>query len=103
MCIFNIRVTEVVICIILVLLWFPGADPGFQVTGAHLEKSCRAEGRAKIFGVFRVKNHDFTREKNHIFFFNFFGGGAPGVHPPRLGSAPGFNHYLNIRLYTRIS
>jgi hypothetical protein len=26
----------------------------------------RAEGGAKIFGVFRVKNHDFT-PKNHIF------------------------------------
>jgi hypothetical protein len=26
----------------------------------------RAEGGAKIFGVFRVKNHDFTL-KNHIF------------------------------------
>ena len=31
-----------------------GADPGFQARGAHLE----------IFGVFRVKNHDFT-PKNH--------------------------------------
>jgi hypothetical protein len=26
----------------------------------------RAEGGANIFGVFRVKNHDFT-PKNHIF------------------------------------
>jgi hypothetical protein len=26
-----------------------------------------AEGGANIFGVFRVKNHDFT-PKNHIFF-----------------------------------
>jgi hypothetical protein len=32
----------------------------------------RAEGGTKIFGVFRVKNHDFT-PKNHI-FFNFRGG-----------------------------
>jgi hypothetical protein len=31
-----------------------------------------AEGGAKIFGVFRVKNHDFT-PKNHI-FSNFRGG-----------------------------
>jgi hypothetical protein len=45
-----------------------GADPGFQVRGgAHLKKLRRAEGGAKIFGVFRVKNHDFT-PKNHIFF-----------------------------------
>ena len=39
---------------------YPGADPGFQVRGAHLEKLRRAEGGAKFFGVFCVKNHDFT-------------------------------------------
>jgi hypothetical protein len=50
----------------------PGADPGFQVRGAHLKKLRRAEGGAKCFEVFRVKNHDFT-PKNH-FFFNFRGG-----------------------------
>ena len=43
-----------------------GTDPGFQVRGAYLKKLRRAEGGAKIFGVFRVKNHDFT-PKNHIF------------------------------------
>jgi hypothetical protein len=32
----------------------------------HLKKLGRAEGGANIFGVFRVKNHDFT-PKNHIF------------------------------------
>ena len=42
-------------------MYISGADPGFQVS--------RAEGGAKILGVFRVKNHDFT-PKNHI-FFNF--------------------------------
>ena len=42
-----------------------GADPGFQVRGAHLKKLRRAEGGAKSFGVFRVKNHDFT-PKNPI-------------------------------------
>jgi hypothetical protein len=31
-----------------------GADPGFR--GAHLNKLRRAEGGAKIVGVFRVKN-----------------------------------------------
>jgi hypothetical protein len=35
------------------------ADPGFQVRGAHLKKMRRAEGGAKNFGIFRVKNHDF--------------------------------------------
>jgi hypothetical protein len=34
-----------------------------------------AEGGAKIFGVFHVKNHDFT-PKNHI-FSNFRGGAPP--------------------------
>jgi hypothetical protein len=34
--------------------------------GAHLKKLRWAEGGAKFFGVFRVKNHDFT-PKNHIF------------------------------------
>ena len=44
-----------------------GADPGFQVRGgAHLKKLRRAEGGAKMFGLLRVKNHDFT-PKNHIF------------------------------------
>jgi hypothetical protein len=43
-----------------------GTDPGFQVRRAHLKKLRRAEGGANIFGVFRVKNHDFT-PKNHIF------------------------------------
>jgi hypothetical protein len=43
-----------------------GADPGFQVRGGALKKIARAEGGAKIFGVFRVKNHDIT-PKNHIF------------------------------------
>ena len=44
-----------------------GADPGFQVRGAHLKKLRRVEEGTKIFGVFRVKHHDFT-PKNHIFF-----------------------------------
>ena len=42
-----------------------GADPGFQVREGALK--IMAERGAKIFGVFRVKNHDFT-QKNHIFF-----------------------------------
>ena len=44
-----------------------GADPGFQVRGAHLKKLRRAEGGAKIFGVFRVKNHDFTPKKSYFY------------------------------------
>jgi hypothetical protein len=41
-----------------------------------------AEGGAKIFEVFRVKNHDFT-PKNHIFSnFRWGGGCARRVRPP---------------------
>ena len=47
--------------------------------GAHLEKLCQAEGGAKMFGVFRVKNHNFT-PKYHI-FFNFREARA-GCNPP---------------------
>jgi hypothetical protein len=94
-----------------VLTGKPGADPWFQVRGAHLKKVHRAEGGAKIlgyfvwkitilrqkiiffpiaeggtkiFGVFRVKNHNFT-PKNNI-FPNFRGGRVPGAPPS--GSAP---------------
>ena len=56
----------------------------FKLGGAHLKKLRRAEGGAKIVGVFRVKNHDFT-PKNHI--FSNFRGGARRVRPP-TGSAP---------------
>ena len=84
-----------------------GADIGFQVRGGALKKitpsggrrencwgiSCEtsrfyakkiiffpiAEGGANIFGVFRVKNHDFT-PTNHI--FSNFRGGARRVRLP---------------------
>ena len=37
--------------------------------GAHLKKLRRAEGGAKIVGVFRVKNHDFTPKKSYFYQF----------------------------------
>ena len=54
-------------------------NPGFQVRGGYLKKLRRAEGGAKIVGVFRVKNHDFT-PKNLI--FSNFRGGVRRVRPP---------------------
>jgi hypothetical protein len=61
-----------------------GADPGFQVKGGRtLKKLRRAEGGAKIFGVFRLKNHHFT-QKNHI--FSNFRGERVGCAPP--GASP---------------
>jgi hypothetical protein len=49
-----------------IICFYTGADPGFQVRGAHLKKMRRAEGGAKNFEVFRVKKLDFM-PKNHIF------------------------------------
>ena len=70
-----------------VLLRFTVADQGriqdFKLGGTHFKKLRRAEGGGKMFGVFRVKNHDFT-PKNHI--FSNFRGAHP---PPSPGSAPG--------------
>jgi hypothetical protein len=45
---------------------YQGRIQDIKLGGAHLKKLRRAEGGGKIFGVFRVKNHDFT-PKNHIF------------------------------------
>ena len=68
---------------IIFMLWTnQGRIQDFKLGGgAHLKKLRRAEGGAKIFWVFRVKNHDFT-QTNHI--FSNLGGGAP----PPPGSAP---------------
>ena len=41
----------------------------FKLGGAQLKKLRRAEGGAKIFGVFHVKNHDFTPKKSYFFQF----------------------------------
>ena len=56
-----------------------GRIQDFKLGGASLKKLRRAEGGAKIGGVFRVKNHDFT-PTNHI-FSNFRGGAPPGSDP----------------------
>jgi hypothetical protein len=62
----------------VMLVWYAGADPGFQVRGGGgaIKKIAPSGGRRENFGVFRVKNHDFT-PKNHI-FSNFRGGGGGG-------------------------
>ena len=82
-----------------------GRIQDFKLGGAHLKKLRRAEGGSKMFGVFRVKNHDFT-PKNHI--FSNFRGGCAGCPPP-TGSAPGIYNYLwnqclsSLVLWVRIS
>jgi hypothetical protein len=61
----------------MLILSLQGRIQDFKLgVGAQLKKLRRAEGGAKIFGVFRVKNHDFM-PKNNI-FSNFRGGRAPG-------------------------
>ena len=85
---------------------YPGADPGFQVRRGALKKIAPSRGKREIFGIFRVKNHDFTpknlifsiaeggakifevfRVKKHGFttknqiFFNFRGTAPPGPPP----------------------
>ena len=58
--------------------------------GAFKKKWRRAEGDTEIFGVFRVKNHDFTT--TNLIFSNFRGGGGAPLPP---GSAPDDEHKLN--------
>ena len=60
---------------------FQGRIQDFKLGGAHFKKLRRAEGVAKIFGVFRVKNHDFTPNKS--FFFPILGERSR-VRPPPL-------------------
>jgi hypothetical protein len=89
--------------------WIAGADPGFQVReGAHLKKLRRAEGGTNIFGVFRVKNHDFTPKKSY--FSNFRGGGgapgAPWIRPWmvswRFCESKAFPHQTDFFLFNQM-
>ena len=57
-----------------------GRIQDFKLGEAHLKTLRWTEGGAKMFGVFRMKNHDFT-PKNHI-FSNFKGGARAGCAPP---------------------
>ena len=54
-----------------------GRIQDFKLGVAHLKKLPRAEGDAKIYVVFRVKNHDFTQK--NLIFPNFREEG--GAHP----------------------
>jgi hypothetical protein len=49
---------------------YQGRIQDFKLGRAHLKKLRRAEGGANIFGVFRVKNHDFS-PKNILFNATF--------------------------------
>ena len=44
-----------------------GADPGFQVRGAHLKKLRRAEGGAKFFWGISCEKSRFYAKKSYFF------------------------------------
>ena len=76
-------------------MWYmQGRIQDFKLGGADLKKLRRAEGGAKIVGVFRVKNHDFT-PKNHI--FSNFREARAGCAPPWIRPCfrpSSFGHYV---------
>jgi hypothetical protein len=77
--------------LLLIVSIFQGRIQDFKLGGAHLKKLRRAVGGAKLFWVFRVKNHDFT-PKNH-FFSILGGGGGGGARCTPSGSAPVFVYF----------
>jgi hypothetical protein len=78
-----------------------GRIQDFKLGGAHSKKLRRAKGGAKIFGVFRVKNHDFTPKKSY--FSNFRGGRAKfwGISCDTSRNTFSFMTYL--RYVTRVT
>jgi hypothetical protein len=52
-----------------ILYGLQGRIQDFKLGGAHLKKWRPAEEGAKIFGVFHVKNHDFTPKKSYFYQF----------------------------------
>ena len=61
-----------------------GADPGFQVRGAHLKKIAPNGGRRENVGGISCEKSRFLRQK--IIFLPILGGRAPVAPPP--GSDP---------------
>ena len=79
---------------IYIMIAIQGRIHDFKLGGAHLKKLRRAEGGAKILGVFRVKNNDLT-PKNHI--FSNFRWSARRMRPTPLDPPlPLFNHILSF-------
>jgi hypothetical protein len=70
-----------------------GQIQDFKLGGA-LKKIAPSGGRLENFGVFRVKNHDFTQKK--IIFFSNFRGARAGCapHPPWIRPWNIYSTYL---------
>jgi hypothetical protein len=66
-------------------LYITGADPGFQVKGAHLKKIAPNGGRREKFWGISCEKSRFYAKK--IIFFPILGGARAGYAPPP-GSAP---------------
>jgi hypothetical protein len=74
-------------CIIIYGI-FQGRIQDFKLGGGGALKTIAPSGgRRENFGVFRVKNHDFTPKK--VIFFPILGRGRASGAPPS-GSAPVF-------------
>ena len=76
------------------LVSYRGRIHDFKLGGAHLKKLRRAEGGAKIVGVFRVKNHDF-KPKNYI-FFQFKGRGVCACRVRPSWIRPWQHNWVNL-------
>ena len=58
----------------------PGADPGFQVRGAHLKKIAPSGGRReKCWGISCEKSRFYAKKS---YFFPILGGARAGCAPP---------------------
>jgi hypothetical protein len=67
---------------LLVLITYAGADPGFQVRGAHLKNCAERREARNCWGISCEKSRFYAKKSD--FFSNF-----RGRSPPPPGSAPG--------------
>jgi hypothetical protein len=73
-----------------------GRIQDFKLGGGALKKNASSGGRRENFGVFRVKNHDYT-PTNYI-FSNFRGGGGAPAPPLRSVHALPCISYCNLKI-----
>ena len=54
-------------CRTSVTIWFPGADPGFQVRGGALKKIAPSGGRRENFWGISCEKSRFYAKKSYVF------------------------------------
>ena len=81
---------------------YQGRIQDFKLGGGALKKIAPSRGGRENFGVFRVKNHDFTPKKNHVFPILGGGGGGGGgreisgvFHVKNHDFTPKKNHFFS--------